>query len=112
MLVNVNKLTVEAGKTNNFIWDTPDITMHNFLLTKPGKADVVGRLADALAATPDGLKKHYVPDSDLVLFATKQVAAGKKLEKSFTAPKEPGQYPFICSFPGHWQLMRGVMIVK
>ena len=25
------------------------------------------------------------------------------------APAEPGEYPFVCSFPGHWATMRGVL---
>ena len=31
---------------------------------------------------------------------------------SFLAPKEKGKYPFLCSFPGHWMVMNGVMIVE
>ena len=30
----------------------------------------------------------------------------------FMAPTEPGEYPYICSFPGHWTIMKGVMVVK
>jgi azurin len=30
----------------------------------------------------------------------------------FTAPKKPGDYPYICTFPGHWIIMKGVMVVK
>jgi azurin/glucose/arabinose dehydrogenase/lysophospholipase L1-like esterase len=109
---NQAELTVKAGKTYRFIFENPDIIMHNFILTKPGQLTAVGRLADSLAATPDGFKKHYIPDSDLVLFATEQAAAGQTLEVEFTAPKQPGAYPFLCTFPGHWQIMRGTMTVK
>ncbi|MHC4994347.1 MAG: plastocyanin/azurin family copper-binding protein [Planctomycetota bacterium] len=28
-----------------------------------------------------------------------------------TAPTEPGKYEFVCTFPGHYILMRGVMHV-
>ncbi len=31
---------------------------------------------------------------------------------AFTAPKEPGEYPYVCTFPGHWRLMKGVMTVE
>ena len=30
----------------------------------------------------------------------------------FDAPTEPGEYPFVCSFPGHWMTMRGVLRVE
>ena len=30
----------------------------------------------------------------------------------FIAPKEPGEYPYLCTFPGHWIIMKGTMVVK
>jgi putative heme-binding domain-containing protein len=36
---------------------------------------------------------------------------GKEQVIEFTAPKTEGAYPYICSFPGHHLVMRGVMIV-
>ncbi|MCH8962102.1 MAG: hypothetical protein IH820_12455 [Bacteroidetes bacterium] len=30
---------------------------------------------------------------------------------TFTAPTEPGDYPYVCTFPGHWRTMQGVMQV-
>jgi azurin len=35
-----------------------------------------------------------------------------RAELTFTAPKTPGRYPFLCTFPGHWRLMRGELIVE
>jgi putative heme-binding domain-containing protein len=29
----------------------------------------------------------------------------------FNAPREPGVYPFVCTFPGHWVVMNGVMVI-
>ena len=29
----------------------------------------------------------------------------------FQAPKQPGIYPYVCTFPGHWIIMKGVMVV-
>jgi azurin len=31
---------------------------------------------------------------------------------SFTAPIAKGDYPYVCTFPGHHILMRGVMKVR
>ena len=28
------------------------------------------------------------------------------------APSAPGRYPYLCTFPGHWVIMNGVMIVE
>jgi len=53
-----------------------------------------------------------VPDSPKVLHATPQLDPQGKAELTFVAPKEPGRYPYLCTFPGHWRIMRGVMIVE
>jgi len=29
----------------------------------------------------------------------------------FRAPAEPGIYPYVCTFPGHWVVMNGEMVV-
>ena len=40
------------------------------------------------------------------------VNGGKSAEIAFTAPEQPGRYPIIYTFPGHWRIMRGVMVVE
>lgn len=48
-----------------------------------------------------------------VLAATALIGNGETAEVSFTAPTVPGQYPFVCSFPGHYAAgMRGVLMVR
>jgi azurin len=58
----------------------------------------------------------YVPTDDEtkkeVIAHTKLVGGGESDTITFTAPKEPGAYPYICSFPGHFALMQGVFTVK
>jgi putative heme-binding domain-containing protein len=46
-----------------------------------------------------------------VLFATRTVEPRKQDVLTFTAPSEPGEYPYVCTFPNHWMRMYGVMIV-
>jgi putative heme-binding domain-containing protein len=55
--------------------------------------------------------KQYVPDSSDVLIGTEMVAAEKQARITFRAPTEPGEYPYVCTFPGHWMRMYGVMVV-
>lgn len=48
-----------------------------------------------------------------VIASTTLVGAGEKAEVTFTAPKVPGQYPYLCSFPGHYAAgMKGTLTVK
>ena len=105
-------LRVKAGAKVRLIFDNPDLMMHNFVLLARGAEEEIGALADKLAADPNGMAKGYVPASPKVLHATPLVAPKTKAELTFDAPKEPGEYPYLCTFPGHWRVMRGVLIVE
>ena len=104
-------LSVEPGAKVRLVFENPDIMQHNFLLIAPGSADEIGALADKMAAEPGAVEKHYIPDSDKVLVSSKLLAPQSKEELVFTAPKEPGKYPYICTFPGHWRVMQGLLTV-
>lgn len=106
------ELRVKAGKPVRIVFENPDLMPHNFVLIAPGSIDEVGLLADELATAPDGLAKHFVPNSRKILHATPLVNPKGRSELSFTAPTQPGTYPYICTFPGHWRMMRGVLIVE
>lgn len=48
-----------------------------------------------------------------VIAATGMGGAGDTVQVTFAAPKTPGRYDFVCSFPGHFAGgMRGVLVVK
>jgi azurin len=53
----------------------------------------------------------YVPEDDAVLAATDLAKPGETVTLTFTAPNEPGEYAYICTFPGHYAMMQGVMRV-
>jgi azurin len=110
------ELTVKAGqKVKLTLNNTGSIAPqpHNFLLLKPGKLDAVGALANAMLADPQGMAKHYIPEAAKpdILANTKLVQPNQTETIEFTAPAEAGDYPYMCTFPGHWLLMRGVMHV-
>jgi putative heme-binding domain-containing protein len=65
-----------------------------------------------LAAGPDGTGGlPYVPDSPNVIVASEMVAPDHSTRLTLTAPTEPGEYPYVCTFPQHWYRMYGVMVV-
>jgi azurin len=101
------KFTVKAGEKVNLTFTNSSKSMeHNFVLGKPGTADKIA--TDSLAAgAPSWTSKG--PE---VLKATAMLKPLAKEKITFDAPKEKGDYPFICSFPGHGALMRGAMTVK
>ncbi len=107
------ELTVKAGAKVTLIFENKACAlMHNFLLLKPGTKDSVGALADGMLSDPQALAKMYFPTSDNILVkGNKLIALGQTDTIEFTAPAEPGEYPYICTFPGHWRLMNGVLKV-
>jgi azurin len=106
------ELRVKASKPVRLIFENPDLMLHNFVLLKPGTDEAVGALADKMAAQADAAALGYVPKSPDVLHSTGLIQPGGKAELKFTAPKSPGRYPYLCTFPGHWRVMRGELVVE
>ena len=85
---------------------------HNFVLTNPGKLNDIGALADKMLADPTAMAKSYIPASpDILAHSSKLIGLGQSDIIEFTAPSAPGDYPYICTFPGHWRMMNGVLKV-
>lgn len=103
-------LSVAAGKTISLVFKNPDEMVHNLVIVKPGSAEKVGKAADHMAGEKDGYEKNFVPRLSEVLFATPLVASGGTYQLELNFP-EPGDYPFLCTFPGHWQIMKGIIRV-
>jgi azurin len=88
----------------------PKIAMsHNFVLLKAGSDPAAFANAAATSAPT------YMPASlqTQVIAATKLAGNGETVEVSFKAPAKAGSYPFLCTFPGHFQAgMKGTLVVK
>ncbi len=111
MLFDKSTITIPAGKPISLIFENRDQMSHNVVIIKPGSTEKVGKAADDMASLKHGYERNFVPRIAEVLIATPLVAAGKTFRLDFKAPREPGHYPFICSFPGHWRMMQGVINV-
>lgn len=111
MLFDKTELSFQSGRRVSLVFNNPDLMPHNIVFVKPGTGDKVGAAADAMASSTNGFEKNFVPDLTDVLFATPLVNAGATARLNFTVPSTPGKYPYICSFPGHWRVMRGIMKV-
>lgn len=112
MEYDLKTLEVEAGQTVAIIFDNVDFMQHNLLIVKPGTLETVGAAADKMASDPKGAEKNYIPEVTDILYSTRLVNPGEKVVLTFTAPNEPGDYPYLCTFPGHWRIMNGVLKVK
>jgi uncharacterized cupredoxin-like copper-binding protein len=112
LLFTKNKFSVKVGQPVRLIFSNPDATDHNLLLlAKDTSVQEIGEAANEMARDPEAAKKHYIPDDKRIIHATRMLKKGQSQTLRFTAPKIPGNYPYVCTFPGHWAIMRGVMEV-
>lgn len=84
---------------------------HNVVLLKKGTAPK----AFVDKASPATKETGSIPPvmNDQVIVASALVKPGASAEVTFEVPRQPGEYVFVCSFPGHFNLgMKGQLIVK
>lgn len=110
MKYDQEKLTITAGRPVELTLINPDTMEHNLVITLPGRAQEIGvaMSADPIAAAAIG----YVPkDNDAVLHYTTMTKPGTSDTIRFFAPTKPGNYEYVCTFPGHYTSMRGILEV-
>lgn len=111
MRYDVPWFAVEAGRDIQVVLKNEDLMAHNLVITVPGALRKVALAGAALGPEIGKSGKQYVPVSPQVLHATKMIQSEQQGRLTFTAPTEPGEYPYVCTFPGHWMRMYGVMVV-
>lgn len=109
---STRSFTAKAGEPLRVTLVNPDVVPHNWVLVKPGALQRVGEQANRLVADPEAVARHYVPQTDDVLFYTDIVPAHDEFTIWIKAPSQPGRYPYLCTFPGHWMVMNGELIVE
>ncbi|HUF60853.1 MAG TPA: plastocyanin/azurin family copper-binding protein [Verrucomicrobiales bacterium] len=106
------ELQVPAGALVALTLVNEDVSMpHNLVVVTSESLAAVGEGSMQLAAGPEGLEKHYVIEHDGVLALSPMLQPGSSYTIYFRAPAQPGHYPYLCTFPGHWQVTRGVLRV-
>lgn len=115
MQFDLKSFEVKAGQkvelTFKNIGKIPKIAMgHNLVVLKKGISAVafgqkaMGAGANATNALPESVKGDTIA-------STKLLGPDENETITFTAP-ETGDYEYVCTFPGHFALMRGIMKVK
>ena len=107
------RIVAEAGKPLHIVFQNPDAMPHNLVFLTPGALPEYANTVQTQA--PDKLDakgRAYIIDGDpRVLAATKLVPAGQTQSLDLTAPTAEGTYLYACTFPGHWSIMKGELIV-
>ena len=111
MKFDKTSFTVKAGQTVELVLDNPDFMQHNWVLVQAGSVEKVGAAADKMASDPKGAEKNYVPAMKEVIAATELIDTEGRSVIRFKVPEKVGNYPYVCTFPGHWRIMNGTMKV-
>lgn len=102
-------LEAKAGERVKLTLHTGDDMLHNFVLCNPGTGQTIG--TDAMQLGVSGMIMNFIPDSDDVIVHTSLVQPESSQTIYFTAPYKPGDYDYVCTFPGHAMLMKGTLRV-
>jgi azurin len=108
MKFDLVKLQAKTGQSVHLVFENkaPGTLPHNWVLVRAGTEAAV-----ALAGLKRGAAEGYLDPGPDVLAATAMTSPGKSSDVTFTAPA-PGSYSYICTFPGHYMMMKGVLEVS
>lgn len=81
---------------------------HNWVLTRA--ADMAGVATDGMKAGPSA--DFVVAGDARVLAHTRVIGGGESASVTFSTAglRKGGDYAFFCSFPGHWNMMKGKLV--
>ena len=106
-------ISVEAGQQVTLVLenvaDSPAM-IHNIVVLNSNEDDVVNRVG--MTSVTAGEANNFVPDDEAVLASTPLARPGETVRVTFTAPSEPGNYRYICTYIGHYVAMQGTMTVS
>ena len=108
MAYDITTVTVESGTNLTIIFKnnaTLDVMKHNIVILDDSTA--INEVGIAAINAP-----NYVPDHPAIIAYSDLIGPGEVTQVTFTVPTEPGKYPFVCTFPGHYSMMQGVIVVQ
>jgi putative heme-binding domain-containing protein len=116
MRFTLDQFFVTPGQPVKLTFTNPDATDHNLVIVLPGALESVGMAANNMARDPKFANSNFIPSSEReqILFNTPMIGPTRRAKINvlrFNAPVEPGVYPYVCTFPGHWIVMKGEMVV-
>lgn len=111
MIYDRELVAVQAGRPVEFRLKNTDNMPHNFAVVQPGFLAEVGELAEATGREDDAAARGFIPKSDRILAASRLVQPEQSDSIFFNVPVEPGIYPYVCTYPGHWRRMYGTLYV-
>ena len=88
----------------------PDL--HNAVFLQPGDMEPFGQAVNAYMADADAAQNEYIPPSEQSrVLASSGVLEMDQSKDIMLGPLAAGEYPFVCTVPGHWAVMQGILTV-
>lgn len=112
MRYDTPRLVVETNQAIEIRLHNDDFMQHNLVIVKPGAREKVGKATEHMK--PDQLDKQgraFIADKKDIVAATKLLEPGQDAVLKFTTADAPGDYEYLCTFPGHYLIMRGELVV-
>lgn len=112
---DVTLIEAEPGETLRIVFTTvsnmpPQAMSHNLVIMDLETDLDAFAMASMMAADNDYLAPDF---EDQIIAATEMVGGGETSTIEFTVPETPGDYDYICTFPGHYQAgMVGILRVQ
>jgi azurin len=85
---------------------------HNLVVVEPGARERVG--TEAMQLPPEFVDRSgraWVTESREIVAATKLIEPGQSETLRIKPLREEGVYEYVCTFPGHWTVMYGQLVV-
>lgn len=115
MRYDTEAIAAEPGAKVTITLDNLDDLPHNVVvcLPKDGGGNDKGMEVALVAWNlgEAGMVKQWIPEHKRIIAHTKMVDPHQKGSISFTAPEKEGEYPYVCTFPGHAMVMNGLLTV-
>lgn len=112
---DVNEIKAKAGETIRIVFKVKssmpaDAMSHNLVIVHPD-IPMDEFIRESMMAKNNGY--IAVAFEGQLIATTAMIGGGRTTEITFTVPEEPGKYPYVCTFPGHYAAgMTGVLIVE
>ena len=115
LIYDTKELTAKAGQLIKLTFvnpaDSTNMQPHNIIIGKAGSLQgMIAAANDPANFADPAFLQNPVPKSDLILHHSKLLKPGETETIEFTLD-EPGDYPYVCTYPGHAILMNGILKV-
>jgi azurin/glucose/arabinose dehydrogenase len=112
MRYDTPRIVAPTGKAIELIFENPDVMPHNLVVVEPGARERVS--IEAMALPPEHLDRSgraWVTESREIVAATKLLETGQSETLRLRPIREEGVYEYVCTFPGHWTVMFGQLVI-